>query len=124
MPTIYESTVKSIDVSFFVYDPSGNLLFTETNQWNVFNYNENTHTAVFGTSGNSGAVISADVNSYFISFGKFSFVLSPLYHGATISGVSSLPCGSVSCVVKHNLLVGPFKPCRIIAASNQNDCFG
>ena len=123
MSTIYESTVKSIDVSFFVYDPNGKLLFTETNQWNVFNYNENTHTAVFGTGGNSGAVISADVNSYFISFGKFSFVLSPLYHGATVSGVSSQPCGSVSCVVKHNLLVQPINLCIIIAKSNQ-DCVG
>ena len=122
MPTIYESTVKSIDVSFFVYDPNGNLLFTETNEWNVFNYNENTHTAVFGTGGNSGAVISADVNSYFISFGKFSFVLSPLYHGATISGVSSLPCGSVSIVVKHNLLGDTIPVCHIIA--NSNNCLG
>ena len=120
MPTIYESTVKSIDVSFFVYDPNGNLLFTETNQWNVFNYNENTHTAVFGTSGNSGAVISADVNSYFISFGKFSFVLSPLYHGATVSGVSSQPCGSVSIVVKHNLLIGPVIICKRIGGN----CWG
>ena len=119
---MYESTVKSIDVSFFVYDPSGNLLFTETNEWNVFNYNENTHTAVFGTSGSSGAVISADVNSYFISFGKFSFVLSPLYHGATVSGVSSLPCGSVSCVVKHNLLGGTNPFCHKIA--NSHNCWG
>ena len=121
MPTIYESTVKSIDVSFFVYDPNGNLLFTETNQWNVFNYNENTHTAVFRTSGNSGAVISADVNSYFISFGKFSFILSPLYHGATVSGVSSQPCGSVSIVVKHNLLIGPVNICKKIG--NSNNCY-
>ena len=120
MPTIYESTVKSIDVSFFVYDPSGNLLFTETNEWNVFNYNENTHTAVFRTNGNSGAVISSDVNSYFISFGKFSFILSPLYHGATVSGVSSQPCGSVSCVVKHNLLVSPF--CAHVIQANSSQC--
>ena len=122
MPTMYESTVKSIDVSFFVYDPNGKLLFTETNQWNIFNYNENTHTSVFGTDGNSGAVISADVNSYFISFGKFSFILSPLYHGATVSGVSSQPCGSVSCLVKHNLLVQPIPICYKIAGSN--NCVG
>ena len=120
MPTMYESTVKSIDVSFFVYDPNGKLLFTETNEWNIFNYNENTHTAVFRTSGNSGAVISSDVNSYFISFGKFSFVLSPLYHGATVSGVSSQPCGSVSCVVKHNLLVNPL--CAHVKAANSSQC--
>ncbi len=121
MPTIYESTVKSIDVSFFVYDPNGKLLFTETNEWSVFNYNENTHTAVYRTNGNSGAVISSDVNSYFISFGKFSFVLSPLYHGATVSGVSSLPCGSVSCVVKHNLLGGSTPICYTMVG-NSNYC--
>jgi hypothetical protein len=120
MPTNYETTVSSIDVSFFVYDPQAKLIFSETNQWNIFNYNENTHTSVFGTSGNSGAVISADPNSYFISFGKFSFVLSPLYHGATVSGVASLPSGSVSCLVKHNLLAGVI--CPQIKQANSSQC--
>lgn len=116
MPTTYQSVAKSIDVSFDVYNPQGELIFSETNEWTISQYNENAQIAIFKTNENSGAVISADQKSYFVSFGDFSFTLSPLYHGATVSGVTSRHSGSVSCSIKHNLQLGSVPSCIIYAA--------
>ena len=107
MPDEYETVCDYIKMSFFVYSPQGNLLFTEKNDWVLFNFNQETQTGVYKCNQSSGAVLSADKDTYFISFGDFTFQLSPLYHGAPVSGTQSLPNGSVACAIEHNLI--PFE---------------
>lgn len=107
MTNEYETVCDYLKMSFFVYSPQGNLLFTEKNEWILFNFNQETQTGVYKCNQSSGAVLSADKDTYFISFGDFTFQLSPLYHGAHVSGTQSLPNGSVACSVEHNLI--PFQ---------------
>jgi len=107
MPYEYETVCDYIKMSFFVYSPQGNLLFTEKNDWILIDFNQETQTGVYKCNQSSGAVLSADKDTYFISFGEFSFKLSPLYHGAPVSGTQSLPNGSVACAIEHNLI--PFQ---------------
>jgi hypothetical protein len=104
MSNKYETVCDYIKVSFFVYSPQGNLLYTENNDWVLFNFNPETQTGVYKCNQSSGAVISSDKDSYFISFGNFTYQLSPLYHGAPVSGTQSLPNGSVACAVEHHLI--------------------
>lgn len=99
MPFIPETVVVSLDISFFVYDPCGNLLFQEKNNWKIVEDNFEANTLIFGTNGSSGAVVSEDNQGIHVSFGDFSFLLKPLYHGATVSGTQSLSNGSVSCLI-------------------------
>jgi hypothetical protein len=99
MPIIPETVVVSLDISFFVYDPRGNLLFQEKNNWKIVEDNFEANTLIFGTNGSSGAVVSEDNQGIHVSFGDFSFLLTPLYHGATVSGTQSLSNGSVSCLI-------------------------
>lgn len=99
MPIIPETVVASLDISFFVYDPRGNLLFQEKNNWKIVEDNFEANTLIFGTNGSSGAVVSEDNQGIHVSFGDFSFLLTPLYHGATVSGTQSLSNGSVSCLI-------------------------
>ena len=54
-------------------------------------YNKETKTGLFRSSFPSQVVLSADEDAYFLAYGSFSFNLEPLYHGASVSGVCTLP---------------------------------
>ena len=103
MPIINETLATGVFVSFYVYDPKGVLLHTEQNEMYLDSYNKETKTGLFRSIFPSQIVLSADEDAYFLAYGSFSFNLEPLYHGASVSGVCTLPSGSVSCKLSHKL---------------------
>ena len=103
MPIINETLATGVFVSFYVYDPKGILLHTEQNEMFLDSYNKETKTGLFRSLFPSQIILSADEDAYFLAYGSFSFNLEPLYHGASVSGVSTLPSGSVSCKLSHKL---------------------
>jgi len=104
MTLIHETLATGVLVSFYVYDPKGVLLHVEQNEMFLDYYNKETKTGLFRSIFPSQIVLSADEDAYFLAYGSFSFNLDPLYHGASISGVCTLPSGSVSCKLSHKLI--------------------
>ena len=104
MTLIHETLATAVFVSFYVYDPEGVLLHNEQNEMFLDSYNKETKTGLFRSLFPSQIVLSANEEAYFLAYGSFSFLLQPLYHGASVSGVCTLPSGSVSCKLSHKLI--------------------